>query len=622
MFLALLSLILLIAMVVWVINLGEQVDRRENAQHTADAAAQAAGGWASRMINTISANNTDMARTLAVINVLDAFPQAVDYSTRETRDFSQALSDQLSRGINEPNGPLSAVVNGHFNALLQQLSSDLEELEPVNDLFASVDVREMTHYARDGYLWKSLIGADQVNQAIVESYGASVQASATHGALRNFHEYSDDSEVLLLPAEPQLPHRRGRFEDFRRPVVHGMLPVSQDDPVEARGPWDAVFGWRHIISQRIPGSGGGGGASRPGSRSVVRGGRGNSPLSRSARSNGGGGGGTSIPVAYRTFGPHDELLNMSSHQEEHRLLQSRLYHWLRPIADTKLNYLWPGSRRVRRVYEPDWRLGLDEAKAIDAAGVPRIRETVFFVLEIKSAVPQGGAGFLSPGTWSLAFDGGRSNPRVQRVGGFQNPEKWTGVNQLNNWVWKDNWEYQVYWDAAIGIQQQSDADGNPIAQTVYRYDYYIFGGVNVGPEATIENPYQGFNPTADDAPSPILLDGNLLPFDGVAARWDHMKFLAIVRQTDRPQAWGSRFSGGRPYPNLVTIAQSRVFNDHSWDYWTQMWKTELEPVSNRDGTVGIGDWAMLIGTSSAPSADDLQKYLMSLEPMAPFALGH
>jgi hypothetical protein len=619
MFLTMLSLLLLVSMVMWVINLGHQVDKRGNAQQSADAAAQAAAGWASRAVNSIAANNTDMARTLAVINVLDSFPQAVDFATRETQAHYDRLAEQLAAGIAEPDGALQAEVTKQFTLLASQISSDLNDnLVPVDNMFKTIDVREMTYYANDGYLWNSLIASDLVNQGIVESFGVAVQASAVEGGRSNLHK-SDDADVVVVPAQPQLPHQRGSFEDFRRPVVNGMLPPSQDDPIEARGPWDAVFGWRSIISQNIPGSGGG---SSPGSRSVVGGSKGGSPLSRGASSNGSGGGGTSIPIAYKTYGPHDKLLSWAGTHDYYQLEQSRFNYWLRPISNTKLNFVWPGSKNVPKIYDPDWRMSLDEAKQIQAAGTPQIRETMFFVVEIKSSIPVGGAGFLSSGTWSLAFEAGNSNPRVQIVGGFQNPETWAGVPKLNDWVWKDEWQYQVYWDASIGIQQLADGSGNPVAQDAYRYDFYIFGGVNVGPEAIIDNPYAGFNPGSLDAPSPMLLDRSVLPSDSDEAKFSYLKFLAIARQTDSPQAWASRFRGGRPYPHMVAVAQSRIFNDHSWDYWTQMWKAELEPVSNIDGSPGVTDWVQTLANSQSSSAADLLKYLQSLDQLASEISGH
>ena len=73
----LLAIILLTALVLFVINLGQQVNRRVAAQNTADATVAAGATWVARSLNTVSRNNVTMSRYIALVNVMDSLPQAV-----------------------------------------------------------------------------------------------------------------------------------------------------------------------------------------------------------------------------------------------------------------------------------------------------------------------------------------------------------------------------------------------------------------------------------------------------------------------------------------------------------------------------------------------------------------
>jgi hypothetical protein len=638
MFLTMLSLLLLVSMVMWVINLGQQVERRAMVQHSADSAAQAAAGWASRAMNTISANNADMARTIALINLLDSFPEAADWANRELKTFRDSLEAQISSGVAEPNNALRTEVTTQLSVLLAEMADDEADLQPVVDMFATIDVTEMTFYAKDGHLWRSLFAMDQTNQSIVENFGLAVQHAGLRAGERN-QQYApgENASIVVVPTQPYLPHQRGGFDDFQRPVRHGVLPIGMDDPITRRGPWDAVWGWRTWLYE------GGTGTNTPGSRQVVGGGRPNTIAGSRPNSNGTVEGREKIGYVVR--GPHFELLDWIYNYNRDSLEHARLYMWMDRISDIKLNYLWPQANpRWHHVHAPQWIITYEEALAVAAARTPRILQTAYFVVEIKSSIPEGGAGFMSPGTYALARDdsNGGENPRVHYLGrpngnrhgtgagpnrGWYDAATW-GIEKLNNHVWKDKWEYDVNWDGSIGLEREENPDGSLKTHRVYRYDYFAFAGVNVNPDVNPRNPWEGLNRGSQEAPSPMNLDLSVVDGDQEEGKWDHLKFLAIARQTDAPQAWPSRFQGGRPYPNSVAIAQARVFNDHSWDMWTQMWKAELEPVTNRNGTPGIYDWAnrLSAGGPSVPvegqDLENLRQYLLSLSDLATTTLGH
>lgn len=602
---ALMAIVLLMALLLWVINLGQQVNHRVTTQNAADASAQAGSSWIARQLNTVSYNNMEMARLLAVVPVLDAMPQAVDYAHREDIWMRDSLNAQLARGVGGSPRILAETVEQQFANLYADILNDIEDLVPVDTFFKQIDVSELTFYQTDGDLWRALQGLDEMNTAVLQNLGPVAQTGAVNAGLVNFGTRDKDQAAAMLPVSPTVPFYRGTFNDFLLPVLRGMPPADIDDPVVRRGPWDTVYGWRDIIYERVPGSGGGGSPSTGGSRDVADGGRANNPLSRREGSNGsGGGGGTSVPVAYRTWGPYSWQLRQFSdydREDDGPLDQTRLSYYLNRIADRKINYVWPGSRPNRTVIDPDWRITYEEAKSIAQRGTPRIYETAFFVCEIKSAYPADDGRFMTPGTWSLAFeDNNGSNPRIVYRRRWQDPARW-GIPKLNAHVWRDDWEYQVFYDASIGITPQYDGDGNLIPQPVYRIDHISFAGVNVGQAEEVRNPYEGFNPLATAAPAPTNLRHDDLPHDDLDARWEYLSVLAMARRDDRPQGWRTRFRGGRPDASMVAIAQAKVFNNHSWDLWTPMWRAELEPVSHYE------DWLSRFDEGTGTTATNLDE---------------
>ncbi|MBI1367521.1 MAG: hypothetical protein GC162_02590 [Planctomycetes bacterium] len=621
MVITMLAVLLLAGLVLWVLNLGQQVNHRVDEQHVADSTVRAGAGWIARSLNTVAANNADMARYIGLINVMDAMPQSADFTYRESESMRQALERQLSRGIHTQPSQLDQIVTDNFSRMLDELTGQVADVKSVDDFFKSVDVKQMTDYGRNGSIWQALYALDELNQGIMDNLGTMAQVSALAGGRAD--QTVGDAAAFMLPLAPTLPHQRGSFNDFEQPVLDGRLPPQTDDPVINRGPWDAVYGWRDLQSETS------GGTFVPGSKQVAGGGNPGNPLSRGP---GGGGGGhwvgqTTTVTSYSTFGPQSWMLRRLGDYNYDHLFHTRYSFYAHGITKTKSDYLWPRGA-VRKVIDPDWRNTLAEAESIAQAGTPEIHETAYFCFEIKSKYPRDDARFLTPGTWALELEENDGiNPHIAIRRG------WVPLRddkKISPDVWRYEWEYSVFYDNEIGITQQmqtvTNPDGTttqaPLPQPVYRIDHFIFGGVNVGNDANIDSPYGGFDPGAADAPSPTDLDHGTVPQNDLDARWHYLSYLGVARRTDRPQAWESRFRGGRPYPNMVAIAQAKVFNNHSWDLWTQMWRAEMEPVSNYDGWVE----AITSGSSNANvptnEIDDLAQYLGAASGLAQITLGH
>ena len=67
------------------------------------------------------------------------------------------------------------------------------------------------------------------------------------------------------------------------------------------------------------------------------------------------------------------------------------------------------------------------------------------------------------------------------------------------------------------------------------------------------------------------------------------------------------------------MAEAIVFNNSSWDLWTQDWRAQLVPVSDWDGwrTTMSSQLSDMDESAVQENPDDIQKtleYLMSLDP--------
>ena len=706
----LLALILLAALIMYVLNLGKQTNERIQTQNAADAAAAAGAGWIARSMNTVAMNNTGMAQMIAGINVLDSFPLAVDFSIKD--DTEIILGDETAMYL-AINHMLEKVgVPGRDEIFQRELRRSRDEIGPpeqrlpnsdekmlaeLNDWFKGSPeiVTNATHFLApgggNGSMWKALYSLDEYNQTVMENVGTLAQLNAIRGGEVNLSNDDSRSAAMMVPVAPQIPWVRGRFDDFERPVLKGLLIEEVDDRVTNRGPYDAVYGWRGVDR----GSSGGAQWGDPPGWSPPR---------------------PANPRAYSVYGPHEWLQRHFGNTKYGRLP----YH-LRNIANIKISYLWPNKRRpdsdpstLKRLVDPDWEIDIeaddersahgglsgfeggdqdDERMKIDEQGnevplcdpeddghelhttyyefgeehKPRkdLHESLYMVLSLyhrekNTSFPENEKWpTVKPpqSSWFIAHNhrGRRIHPRYQRS--WKDPSKSPPFGRMRSnvpggdyayeqlpggrYAWRETADKQTnpnvpygkyahgaYPELSLKAEQIGvDDDGNPIykAQPYYRTRYILLVGVNVGPEKIIRDPYIGFEPNDTGAPSPTDLNHQLVGFDD-NSRWNYLTYMAIAQHDDRATVWPTRFRGNKPYPNMVGIAQAHVFNNHSWDMWTQMWHAQLQPVSN------YAEWMNRMNSSSGDIGDvpeldsqeyeELMTYLKNLEPLAETMLSH
>ena len=651
MIVTLLAVVLLLALILYVLNLGEQVNRRQEAQDVADSTAMAGATWVARQLNIVSENNMTMARNIALINGLDSMEQATDYTLREHTAITAAMqrlnaSGTLNNGV--------SVLNDHlvdtFDAWQDEMENELVQLQDMYTVYAQVAIEEMTYYnapsGENGAIWRAMFAMDELSQVTMENLGDTAQTMAVTGGGHSMRDAAL-SETMMVPVMPEFPWERGHFNDLEWPVKFGVLPgaapyvndqgvienmpttpaatMAIDDPIERRGPFDTLFGYHYLVREcpwgqlPIPGGrvlSGGGGAIPLGSGEGVR---------RYCPDPGW------QVVGYKTYGTHaalnsgnyvlryDEEVGWYDDERDYRgpiglisryvtgnMRNTRLDDYAGAMADAKLRYLWPDPNDqgvvipagqvvpLQRVIDPEWITDFNTAvqRAATREGRREIQETAYFVYEIKSLYPPNHGSFMSDGTWAPVHDSGQRQPRMNWRRGWVNPLSWDrrpGVQRIHPYGWMDEYAIEVAYDADLGITPSFDEDGQPIPVTIYRVDSFYFAGINVGEQEDVPNCYAGFNRDTSEAPAPMHFDPNEINATADSRR-EHLTFLSVTRTTDRANRWPSGFRSGKPEPYQVAVAQAKVFNTHSWDAWTPTWYATLEPVTDWEAWMDrIGD---------------------------------
>jgi len=668
MVITLLAILLIASLLFYVYNVGTSVQGRVVTQHAADAAAIGGASQVARSMNTVAMNNVETAKLLAAINALDSMPLAVDLAVTDDSETELADIDALILVVSSQ--LQSGVIDQWFRAeLLEMIDPDepgslideREQLRQLDGLFRDQPnlVPEMTWYEAPsgemGKMHQAMRSMDAHSQAVMATLGETAQAAASRSAQANLGREGEDDGGLLLPALPEVPWQRGVFVDFERPVYYGLLPgyderlnldstgigLGQvDDPDTKRGPWDALYGWRST-NGRTPGrvlASGVNGFPGPPSRTNA---------SRSAGR---------PPTEYEVFGPREMMLS-SLPRSQYTQISQRSWD----IYSFKTGYLWSGGPIRELPYGSDWEIDIerDNERSTDPnstyayglADTNDIRQTLVIICEIKSRVPNERGHPARKGiTWNYA-----RGTRVNYLGGWRDPRDGDppfSVNEsqfVNKTTWskvQDHiWRFSAVYetnpnsdkhggDPDIGLppkQIGTDANGNPLyaSQEVYWEVDVMYVGVNVGEGVEVTNPWEGFDKDADDAPAPIDLVHEDLPAENDAARQQYLTFLGLARESNRPGFWPSRFQG-EVYPYNTALAQAHVFNNHSWDLWTQTWQARLEPI---DAT-RFDDWiaqaegsAEVVDGSQGFALDaeqivEMADHLRSIEALAPVMLNH
>ncbi len=669
MIITLLAIMLIASLVFYVINVGTSVQGRIVTQHSADAVAIGGASQVARSLNTVAMNNVQTTKIIVAVSLLDSIPMAIDMAITDSTEEELGDTDAVAQAIS---GQLNAgVIDSWFEAVLRKMMdpNDPESvvsaqryLRELDDLFRNQPdfVPNMTWYITPsgemGKMHQAMRSMDAHSQAVMQTLNQTAQSAATRSAQANLGNDDPDNAALLLPATPTIPWQRGTFDDFERPVKKGLLPGKDrdlvvdstskgfgqiDNEVTQRGPWDALFGWR--TTDRVAGgtttSSGGNVSGFPGPPVT------SSPSTTTTPSR--------EPEEYYVYGPQSVMLGARP-SFPYSLIDQKIWE----LYSIKSNYLWPGTV-TRTVLDPNWEIDIahDNERSSDrnneyAYGVNTadIRQTAFVIAEMKSRLAND-PGY--PGrkgiTWNDITE--RSTPFVSYHGGWQDPRDGPPIRidprsvksgptwrKIQKHIWRISATYETNplspnlgGDLSIGLPPKrtgTDANGNPTyaAQEVHWEIDVMLIGVNVGKDVDVNNPWDGFNRNSIDAPAPIDIDHDQLPPNNFNTHRQYLTFLGVARKPSRPNFWPTRFNGNRAYPYNSAIAQAHIFNNHSFDLWTQSWQAQLQPVTEFDDWVDLADTAVT-ESQYIPSLDPIEvsemaDYLRSVQTLAPVMLNH
>lgn len=280
-----------------------------------------------------------------------------------------------------------------------------------------------------------------------------------------------------------------------------------------------------------------------------------------------------------------------------------------------MGYMFSPGVSEGKYHYPEWITSF--SAAIDRAenDEDSIHQTMFYLVEIASKHPPDSAAWLTPGT----FRTNGERPIAIWSSDWVDPREWS-VPKVADHIWRDEGYYYTTMDHEIDIDLKLDADGEPIWQEVYLTSFWIWGGIDVGEDVPVRNPSN--YDSDEDLPYPLVMDTSEGDYDprelnpDAGIRRTHFSYLGVAEDTDRAVLWRGRFKGVNPAEAIYAVAQAEVFNNKSWDLWTQDWQVRLKPV------VGWEDWMdrMDAGAPDAPaevlSVEDIDRaweYLSTID---------
>jgi len=668
---AILAMTLLVTLVFYVYNIGDQVGERLAMQNAADAAAVSGAGWIARSMNTTAMNNVAISRLLGILPVMDAFPLASRMALEEVTEWEEGIGRQVA-ALESFLGshPMPALKNclPGMKEMRNRMARQRDILRPFKEAIggSSFSMDTVTYWRAPGFggpaphgsLWRAAKALDDYSQATMDSAGVLAQHNA-----RQFGRGDRADVAILIPLVPEPPHRRGTLDDFQ-PVLEGQITVNARERTGSmkrtggagggipdfayyhrlgpwarllpKDPWRNYYGhytgskqvWRggHDARRAVQARGGRG--SLPGRGSSAR--RGSSSGRQAAEGRWATVGTDFVIDGYRTRGPywwalHHIVRRYTDYLRTSRLADTKFGPYMTQVSSIKLGYMFPAAtaKVLKTIHYPVWETDYDKALALSQQPEVKITETMLYFFDIASSVPQNSPNFLSPGTFvtngSLALAARRS--------GWHDAAKFRpDAQKVLNHIWQSTDQYEITEYPEIGIRYEEDPNtGEPVFHDVYIIEFCMFGAIDIGGDWEVANPCNWNSDEVDDLPAPLLLDTGAGDYDPDHTdvdsnyRREFFGFLSLIRLDSEAAVWPDRFRGVNPTRSIITLAQAKVFNNKSWGLWTQDWQVQLTKLNN------WADWVRRIeddlpnvaSTNGAVHSDDLRDILEYLQAIHP-----
>lgn len=399
------------------------------------------------------------------------------------------------------------------------------------------------------------------------------------------------------------------------------------------GPFARLLRWRHHIRERVENDG----------EPSERGWEGDPEVGEPRR----GGGGSWRIIGYRTYGPYWWAMRRMHHafglvgRREGPADVSRFVSNHRLIANIKLGYLFGLNKPQTIKYARRWITDYEQAKqfAEDADRRSRILRTRYYRPIVMSSVsPESEHWLEDPNTyWSPQNEiSPPDNPKAALW--VREYRGWRDVNRVrpeaertNDHIWRWTREYDdVTFEPRLNIHPRYSAEtGEEIPWSIYISSWYVFGGIEVYEETVeVADPFNWSNGTA--LPAPMLLDTSGGDYDAsipsnLAApdsensfRRNFFTLLSVTRRGHGEVVWPQRFHSADPTDSMHAVAQAQMFNNKSFDLWTQDWQHQLTRVTGwSDWTErldrGASDADRLGNLLSEQELREMEKYLSALE---------
>lgn len=316
---------------------------------------------------------------------------------------------------------------------------------------------------------------------------------------------------------------------------------------------------------------------------------------------------------------------------------SRFSYYARLAANIKLGYVYGVQRPQQIRYVTRWITDYDEARqfAQNLDNRRMILRTRYYRPVVTSSVSWAHPNWLKDLDTYWADDNCCRQteiyppddppaslwvwePRGWWDAAVQRPD----AQKTHNHVWRWQRQYDVEHEGRVHLYERLSAEtGEPIPWKLYICSWYVFGGIQVAEAVTVANPCN-WPEGETDLPAPLLIDtqaGDYTDEHDEGIRRSEFTVLGVASYGSPAKVWPGRFSHGNPSDAVTTVAQAEVFNNLSWDLWTQNWQAQLVPVTRWE------DWMDRLPATvdSAPQANPdldpqqlqaIQEYLDSLPP--------
>jgi len=432
--------------------------------------------------------------------------------------------------------------------------------------------------------------------------------------LEQLHEYDEGSalgQAALDEEQLERKEKEGRLANLHNTCPGGGIPDYVSSPYYRLGPYATLFGWRHNWRRRTE--------------------QGNVGWSGDPEVGASWTGPTEL-LGYTTFGPYHWSLRQVTAQfgmagsQTGVLDVSRFAYYVHLGANIKLAYAYGVLRPQAIRYVTRWISDYDEAKqyAADPDRQRTILRTRYYRPIAMSSVkwdhdswlkdPRTYYGHLGLGI-SFGSDAQIDPPAAlwiwEPYGWWDVAERRPQADRLNDFVWRWNRSYQAIFEERVNFPERRSAEnGQPIPYDLFLTSWYVFGGIQIVEEVAVSNPCNW--PAGEtDIPAPLLLNTDAPPagpgdytvnHDQGARRTD-FTYLGVASRSGQAGVWPQRFKTGNPSGLTVAVSQAEVFNNTSWDLWTQDWQAQLVPVT------GWEDWttSMIADLGSWPEESDIDE---------------